>query len=158
MSSVFISYSSKDRETALKVKAALESHDISVTIDVDHFSAGYVLTELIDTAIRDCRFTLTIISPESLASSWVGIECITAIYGEKFDEDKGYFACYIDDSFLKRDFLIKAVDRVDSEIEDIEKVINKCKEKRIVTPIDLLEERQRYEDLRHNPPKILGRL
>jgi hypothetical protein len=42
---------------------------------------------------------------------------------------KGYFACYIDDSFLKRDFLIKAVDRVDSEIEDIKKVINECEEK-----------------------------
>ena len=82
MSSVFISYSSQDYETAARIRTSLTNRGVRVTIDRHDLTGN--IDEFIQNAIRDNAYTLTIISERSLASAWVGQESMTTIYGEKF--------------------------------------------------------------------------
>jgi hypothetical protein len=76
MSTVFISYSQKDKEIAAKVRATLEANDIKVTIDSESMDPGEDIRAFIDRAIRDTQVTLSIVSRNSLSSDWVALESV----------------------------------------------------------------------------------
>ena len=83
MKKVFISYSTKDKETATKVKAALEQHGIEVKIDRESMRAGGNIRDFIDNSIRETDVTLSIVSENSLASDWVAFESVESFAVEK---------------------------------------------------------------------------
>ena len=80
---VFISYSTKDKEIAAKVKAALEEQGIEVTIDRESMRPGGNIREFIDESIRKTEVTLSIVSENSLASDWVAFESVESFAVEK---------------------------------------------------------------------------
>ena len=84
MSTVFISYSKKDKEIAARVRASLEASGIKVTIDSESMAAGGNIRAFIDQAIRDTEVTLSIISRNSLLSDWVALETMESFSAEKF--------------------------------------------------------------------------
>ena len=89
---VFISYSTKDKEIAAKVKAALEERGIEVTIDRESMRAGGNIRDFIDNSIRNTEVTLSIVSENSLASDWVAFESVESFAAEKigpFLDDAG---------------------------------------------------------------------
>ncbi len=71
MSTVFMSYSSKDYETAIDLKQRLEAVGFTVWLDTNKLEAGARWkTEILD-AIRTCSAMVVIATPQSAGSHWV---------------------------------------------------------------------------------------
>ena len=154
---VFISYNHHDRAVADRVKAALEKRGIQVTIDHVNMAAGASIEEFIESSIRNSDVTLSIVSNTSLRSAWVGMESVTALYGEKLGNNKRFIACYIEADFFKGDFLLKSHDEIQSRIDEIEKNIPEYVKRKLDT-IDLNGEKSRLYKLLNNLGDILKRL
>lgn len=82
MSHIFISYSSKNRDFALKLADDLIRLS-KIWIDREGIHAGLEWEQAIEKAIRECEAFLVIVSPESNNSDWVARETILA---EKLDK------------------------------------------------------------------------
>src|SRR5262249_41574306 len=80
----FISYNHEDRDIAEKLKSALETHHILVTIDNVAMRASQDIEEFIEGSILDADITLSVVSNRSLLSGWVALESIAALYRTGF--------------------------------------------------------------------------
>jgi formylglycine-generating enzyme required for sulfatase activity len=156
MSTVFISYSQKDKKVAAKVKATLEENGIKVTIDSESMAAGGNIRAFIDQAIRDTQVTLSIVSENSLSSDWVALESIESFAAEKFLEGKKFIACYLDKGFFKDGFLGQTLDSLQKQIDELDVEILKLMKGS--NPVHLQTKRTRKINLKNNLPHILERL
>ncbi|MFQ5628945.1 MAG: toll/interleukin-1 receptor domain-containing protein [bacterium] len=156
-SSVFISYNHNDKEVALKLKTVLEENSIQVRIDREAMQAGEDIKGFIEDSIRETDVTLSVVSNQSLLSAWVAMETINTFYHEKFNSDKKFIACYIDDDFFRTDFLLEAIDKIDVRITEIDEMISRYNEKKLDT-VDLNDEKTRLFELRNSLGKFLKRL
>lgn len=77
MSKIFISYSSKDREFALKLAETLEKF-FDVWIDREELEGGLQWEKAIEAALADCEVFVVIVTPKSNESEWVARETIRA--------------------------------------------------------------------------------
>jgi hypothetical protein len=154
---VFISYNHSDIEVADKLKQALEEKGIVVRIDHAVLEAGANIQKFIESSIRDTHVTLSIVSNRSLLSAWVALESINTFYHEKFERDKKFIACYIDDDFFQTDFRLKATKRIDAKIAEIDKLLPEYVAEKIDTN-DLNSQKSRLYKLRNNLGDILLRL
>ena len=154
---VFISYSTKDKAIAAKVRAVLAAQGIAVTIDSNSMPVGGDIRSFIDKSIRETQVTLSIISRNSLESDWVALESVQSFAAEKYIRGKKFIGCYIDDQFLNRSFLIDAVQRIDVEIEELGKLITKGIQLNVDT-VDIQTIMSRKYTLRNNLSGILNRL
>jgi formylglycine-generating enzyme required for sulfatase activity len=156
---VFISYSTKDKETAAKVRKVLVEHGIQVTIDRESMRAGGNIRDFIDESIRETDVTLSIVSENSLASDWVAFESVESFAAEKHGKDKKFIACYIDDGFLtKADFTSKALAAINKQIEELKTEVERVELEGIDAPINLTTKIQRKVKLKNNLPDIILRL
>ena len=71
MSYVFISYSRKDKEFAIRLAADLEGKGTKVWIDQSGIQAGDQWRKSIQQALDGCKALVLIISPDSMASEYV---------------------------------------------------------------------------------------
>ncbi|MFZ4629860.1 MAG: SUMF1/EgtB/PvdO family nonheme iron enzyme, partial [Blastocatellia bacterium] len=154
---VFISYSTKDKETAAKVKRMLEEYGIEVTIDTESLSPGKDIRAFIDKSIRETDVTLSIVSKNSLLSDWVALETVGSLIAQKFLENKQFIPCFIDEEFLKAEFLEKATKLIDEDLTNHNQEIIKALDSHAgLTDLDAIRERKL--DLRRNLSKILNHL
>jgi hypothetical protein len=154
--SVFISYSHRESEHALKLKESLENQGVDVIIDVKDLVAGADIRTFINESIKQASNTISIISMNSLLSSWVSIEVIKTINSEQIS-NKNFIAAFIDDAFFKRDYPDQALDSIEKELVDIKEAIRGRLDKGRKYD-DLQSELIRYEDLKYYFPKIIKRL
>ena len=154
---VFISYNHKDQEISFKLKNALKSNGIDVIIDADSMQAGDAIKEFIEESIANSNITLSVISNASLLSGWVGMETINTFFAVKINKDRKFIACFLDDDFFNKEFTLKAVDKIDQDISEIENLMSEYSEKKLDTG-DLNAEKTRLYDLRNNLDKIIGKL
>jgi len=153
---VFISYNHKDKKIADSIKLELEKVGIGVAIDSEDMIAGEDIKKFIEESIKNTNVTLSLVSSNSLLSVWVAMESVNTFYAQKVI-DKQFIVAFIDSSFFKRDFVDKALNKIDREINQIKKTINtRLAKNRNIT--DLQTELKRYSDLNHNLPKIIQRL
>ncbi len=154
---VFISYNHKDQESVSKLKDELKSNGIEVIIDADSMKAGEDIKDFIEKSISNSNVTLSIISNASLLSGWVGMETINTFFAVKIKKDRKFIACFLDDDFFNKDFTLKAVEKIDQDISEIENLMSEYSEKKLDTG-DLNTEKTRLYDLRNNLDKIIGKL
>lgn len=154
---VFISYNHADSATADKLKVALEKNGIVVRIDKAVMEAGESIESFIEASIRDTAVTLSIVSNRSLLSAWVALESIDSFYQGKSMGNRKFIACYIDDDFFRTDFRIKATKQIDTQIEEIDRLIPDYIAQKIDTN-DLNSQKTRLYKLRNNLGDILLRL
>ena len=157
MKNVFISYSEKDKDIAAKVKAVLEARGIIIKIDSESLVPGMDIRAFIDKSIRETDVTLSIVSKNSLLSDWVALETVDAFLAEKHLEGKMFIGCYVDEIFFDRTFVIKAVDKIDKEIKELEKLI-RSDARKMLDPTNLQIQKMRKYNLRYKLPTILDRL
>ncbi len=81
---VFISYSRKDTDWALRIKNTLESNGVSCWMDKSGINAGERYTRSIIDAIRQCDIFLLVLSEHAEASQWVPKELGKAIQYRKY--------------------------------------------------------------------------
>ena len=154
---VFISYSHKNTEMAMKVKTRLEEAGLSVKIDDYDMHPGINVYEYIQQAIKNSHFTLSIISPESLFSTWVAMETLGTFRYESTNEQERFIPCYLDRAFMDIEFTVRAVQKIDSDLAIMERIIKDQNALRIDTR-NLNDEKSRLYELRSNLDEIIGRL
>jgi len=153
---VFISYNHKDKLIAEKLSNNLKLSGAKVIIDSEMMKAGENISNFIEKCILESDITLSIISNNSLLSSWVGIETINTFYHEKYS-DKKFIACYTDDDFFDNKFRITATRKIDEKIKELDNLILEYMELKL-DPTDLNNEKTRLFQLRNNLGDILQRL
>ena len=79
---VFISYNHKDYFEASKIKSQLIELGVKVIIDSDQLSSGMDIESFIKESILNSDITLSIVSRNSLLSSWVAMETIESFNKE----------------------------------------------------------------------------
>lgn len=154
---VFISYNHHDTETANKLKDKLAAENIQVIIDSESMQPGEDIKEFIEKCVRETGTTISLVSTNSLLSAWVAMETINTFYHEKADTNKKFIACFLTDDFFNRDFTDTALDHVDGEIKEIQKLVTARMEKNRSIR-DLQNELTRYTELRNNMDEIIRRL
>ena len=153
---VFISYNHKDKKIADKIKEILEGVNLIVKIDSESMFAGEDIKEFIDKSIAQTDVTLSIVSANSLMSSWVVLESMQTFLAQKVKQ-KQFVAGYIDSSFFSRDFVDNALDKIECESANLRETIRKRLDKnRNIN--DLQNDLERLIDLEHNLPKLVDRL
>jgi len=153
---IFISYNHEDKIFALKVKESLEKKGIEVIIDLKNIKPGQEINEFINDSIKVASATICIVSKNSLLSSWVAIESMKTLNSEQITSKK-FIAGYIDSSFFKRTFTDEALNKIEKEISEI-KVIIQDRLKRNRNIDDIQNELVRYNNLKHDLPKIIRKL
>jgi len=154
---VFISYSHRDMDIAQRIKKRLEAADISIEIDEYGMNPGIDVYAYIRQAVKHSRFTLSVVSEHSLLSTWVVMETLGTFQLEQFQADHKLIPCYIDKSFMERDFVLKAVRHIDKEIADLDSTIKQQNALNLDSR-NFNEEKTRYYHLRNNIDNIIGRL
>lgn len=75
---LFVSYSRKDSGFAHRLAKDLAAAGYDAWVDVSGLRGGQKWARGIDTAVRDCDVFLVVVSPEAMASEWVGKETLLA--------------------------------------------------------------------------------
>ncbi len=154
---VFISYNHHDIEIANRLKEKLTSEKINVLIDSESMQAGEDIKEFIEKSILETGTTISLISKNSLLSAWVAMESINSFYHEKTDKKKKFIACIVSDDFFNRNFTDDALDHIEGEIKEIQKLITARMEKNRSIR-DLQNELTRMTELRNSMDEIIRRL
>jgi formylglycine-generating enzyme required for sulfatase activity len=82
MRTVFISYSSKDRDFAEKLATDLRASGVGVWFDQWEIKVGDSITQKINDGIHDNDYLAVVLSPDSVASPWVRKELNAAMMKE----------------------------------------------------------------------------
>lgn len=154
---VFLSYSHTDKAIADTLKAMLEKEKIKVVIDSEAMRAGDDISAFVYSSILQSQVTLAVVSPESLLSSWVGLETMSTFFLQKFSKDKHFIACSLNDEIFAPGFLQKAVQSIDAKLATINASISQQDALKIDTR-NLNEEKSRLIQLRNNLDEIINRL
>jgi hypothetical protein len=153
---VFISYNHNDKEMSQAVKNYLEDNGCDVTIDVEDMMAGELIQNFIQDKIKENEFIISIVSANSLQSSWVGKESTASFFGE-FLSDKKFIPVAIDQSFMNDEFYLDSILGINKKIKDKEDYAKKLK-KLGSTPLSIQNEIKRLSDLKSNFDDVIQRL
>ncbi len=147
---VFISYNHRDKEYADIIRQLLEEKGIQVTIDSCDMAVGQRITDFIAESIRKTDATLSIVSRNSLLSTWVAIESMGSL-------NRKFLPCYTDAQFMNPDFMMLAGQTINGQIEEIQSLKRDAIHVGLGTE-HLDEELGRYEHLKANLSTILKKL
>jgi len=154
---VFISYNHNDKAIADEIRTLLEKRNIDVILDSDDMNAGEVINQFIIDSVNRSTITLSILSTNSLMSGYVSMETIRTFYSEEFTHKKKLIACYLDDDFMRADFIIRSVKKIDEKLAEIKKIIDEQDALDVDTK-NLNSQKTRLYDLRQNLDRIVEKL
>lgn len=152
---VFLSYSSRERETALKLKSSLERLGVTVRIDVEALRPGQGIRSFILESIRGTTATLLLVSQASLVSDWVALEVGTSLADIDLWGKRAFVAGYLDDGFFDPKFRLQATDTIDARLKQIEDLLPDYIQRKLDTN-DLDDEKARLHKLRNELGTILS--
>ena len=123
--SVFVSYSSSDRDFAKELALALGRHRVDVWWDQARLRIGSDLAEVITEAIATSRWFAVLLSERALESEWVEIELTQALEKEERTGSRFVLPLLIEDCALPASLTNRAhADFRTSFAEGLEKVLN----------------------------------
>jgi hypothetical protein len=138
---------------AEKLCQRLTAEGLGVIIDSGSLAPGMSIQKFIEEGVRTTDATVSIVSKYSLLSAWVALESEEVLRHQR----KSFFGCYLDEEFLRRDFVDEAIDYADQQIREIGQNI-KSRIDRDSSFDDLYTDLQRYRLLRSSIDKVIGRL
>ena len=104
---VFISYNHEDAAIARRLRDALAASGLDVSLDVDSMAPGERIQDFIERSIRDSDAVISIVSTDSLLSSWVAIETINAFHRQKWADRKLFVGALLSDDFFRPEFRLE---------------------------------------------------
>ncbi len=117
---VFISYSTKDQAAKDSLCALLDEAGIPYFLDSKDLEPGGDIQESLKQSLRDSRYTLMLVSENSLLSAWVGMETMFRLM-EEYTTDKSRLICVVvDKSVLDLDFPLKMQLHFNEKREELE--------------------------------------
>lgn len=153
---VFISYNHNDVKVAKAIQKRLVSEGFKVIRDEDNIITGESIPEFIKNSIRQSKFTLSIISRNSLESAWVAMETILTDFSEAL-MDRVFLPVHIDKDFFDIRFVSEALDKIDEKVEEVRDLMGKQLGKGRGIE-DLQDHLTRLNKLKNNLPEIVGKL
>jgi len=121
-SGVFLSYNHGDAAAALRLGQELERLGVSVLVDIAAMPPGQRIRDFIRDSIRSTRATLWLVSEHSLSSGWVGVEVTTSLNDVELWAERAFIACYLDEAFLDSNFRLKATQKIDLRLRELEEL------------------------------------
>ena len=153
---VFISYNHKDQLVAFKIKDKLIDAGLEVTIDAVELSTGGNIPDFIIKSIQNTDITLSLVSTNSLMSSWVAMETLWSTNEETL-RGRAFMPCHIDTEFFEVEFTDKVLDTIDFALKKIKKTI-KLRVTKDRDFDDLIDDRQRLNQLKAALPSTIRKL
>src|SRR5438105_1937482 len=125
---VFLSHNAKDKPRVRRLAERLQQAGLRVWFDEWNVRSGDIIALKVDEGLEQSRVLLLCISPNALASGWVGLERSTAVHRDPANEGRRFIPLLLADcelpSTLRR---YKYVDfRQDSD-GAFEEVLNACR-------------------------------
>jgi formylglycine-generating enzyme required for sulfatase activity len=158
---VFISYSHQDQEAKDELVALLKQEGISYWLDETSLLAGDIIQDKINEGLRESRYTILLVSKNSLLSTWVSYESLMRLKQEIFENQNRFIAIIIDKAVFDDKIAFKMYDNFEAEIENQEQLRQEARKRKIKTElyntrIERLEEiLPQITDIIH---KIVGKL
>jgi len=153
---VFISYNHKDQSVAFKIKDKLVSAGLDVTIDAVELGTGGNIPDFIIKSIQKTDVTLSLVSTNSLMSSWVAMETLWSTNEETL-HGRVFMPCNIDTEFFEDEFTDNVLDAIDFRIGKIDQIMKDRLDKKR-TLDDLTDVRKRLFHLKSELPSTIGKL
>jgi len=154
---VFISYNHKDEQVAEKVAARLEENGLRVLIDKRTMRPGEGIDQFILDCIQQSDYTFSIVSNNSLVSTWVGLETVTTFYHESLSDKRKFIAGYLDEDFFDDFYRAKKTKEINAALEKLDRLKREHYELGIDSR-DLDPKVNRYYQQKQNLGVILERL
>ncbi len=102
---VFISYAHEDKVFAKKLAGELESLGMKVWWDFDNLKGGQDWQKEIERGIKQCDFFLIVLTPNAVASEWVGNEITYATLAQKTIIPLHLKSCDIPIGLVKKQYI-----------------------------------------------------
>jgi TIR domain len=153
---IFISYNHEDVAIAKKIQKKFEAAGFKVIRDEENIEEGEKIADFIKRSILQSKFTLSIISKNSLQSAWVSVETIMTAYSEILLQRK-FLPVYIDNDFLDIHFVPNTTDKIDKEMREVRRLMNKQLNKDRGTQ-DLHERWNSLRKLKENLSEFVAKL
>jgi len=116
--SVFISYAAEDSEMAKQITATLKAADIFVVIDKEQLVAGQNKADFVKEAVRLTNFTLSIVSENSLKSTWVALKNDLSLQFENFSDKDQFITCALDHKFNEAGYITECIREINERIKE----------------------------------------
>lgn len=150
---VFLSYSPKNSDVAMRIKTFLEAAGAQVFIEQE---PGVDLEHFIEEGIKDNNFVVSLISRDSLQSGWASKETTMGFIAQRLS-NRRLFPVKIDNAYDEDDFYFESLDLFDQEIEKSHASIQKALARKAdIRPFQ--DKLARYEDLKNNFGPIVQKL
>jgi hypothetical protein len=117
---------------------------------------GQNIEAFIMNCIRESGVTLSLVSRNSLVSSWVTMETVNSNLDEKI-RGRYFMPCYLDPAFLDRKFTPEAIDIILAELKEITDLMREALDKEYGIE-DLQMERTRYLKMKGSIADNIGKL
>jgi hypothetical protein len=153
---VFISYNHQDTAAARRLRDALNASNLDVSMDVDSMIPGEQIRDFIKRSIRESDAVVSILSAQSLLSSWVAVETINSFHRQQWVDGKLFIGAFLSDDFFQPTFRLECTREIDERLETIERLLPEYR--RMIDSADLDDEKTRLYDLRNNLGAILANL
>jgi hypothetical protein len=123
---VFISYSGIDREVAEKIYNYLNAEGLEARIDTAHKSLMEDVYPFIREQFRLSDYVILLISPDSLASGWVGVEHELALFSDQLNLSK-YLVVTNDKGRFNSDnqYFLEVLAIIDQKISELKELVEK---------------------------------
>ncbi|MCU0443810.1 MAG: toll/interleukin-1 receptor domain-containing protein [Microscillaceae bacterium] len=117
---VFISYSTKDQIPKNYIKDVFDREGISYFLDEISLELGQDIQESLETNLKNTRFTVLLVSKNSLFSTWVCLESIHRLQEESFTKKTTFLPVLVDLSVMSLDFPLEMAKHFKAKLEELE--------------------------------------
>jgi formylglycine-generating enzyme required for sulfatase activity len=127
MRDVFISYNHKDKPIKDELVKIFDKAGITYFEDVNDLPLGEDIETHLRKNLRETKFTVMLVSKSSLFSTWVGMEAISRLQQDLFNQSTSFLPILLDKSILKTDFPIEIAKVIHTRKSELEKLRDELK-------------------------------
>ena len=153
---VFISYNHQDKEQARAVRQFLEQKGVAVTIDEEDLDPGESIEAFINESLKKVDFVISMVSKNSLQSTWVSTESTMSMVLQKTTENT-CIPVSLDHALFDANFYFESIDAIDAKVKEARSNISKALE-RGISPRPFQDDLNRFEDANNHLGQIIDQL
>jgi hypothetical protein len=155
---IFISYSRKNREVAIKIYDGLKAVGYNIIMDEFSLELNDYLEGRLRKLVQDSDYVISIVSKDSLISEWVGLETIETLLQERYHNSaRKFISVVIDNKIFGNAFFLEIISEIDKKYDSLLDKTVQAGRLRVSSEIFDIS-RDRLIDLRNNMKEIFKRI
>jgi hypothetical protein len=132
---VFISYSTKNQQEKNELKEIFDKENITYFLDEFSLEIGKNIPESLNKGLRESRFTVLLVSEQSLKSIWVCLECDQRLKQEEFEDVTTLLPVLIDEVVFNDRFYVDLAKHFKARQTELENLRQEIKDMNLPTKI-----------------------